>query len=221
MANHNLTFIRKYNSLPIVFFFFYWLLLSPIFFSGLFACKWYSKVLFATGLTLFSLNFKVISDKVSLLLALKSLSNCWASTVPSLGTFQWRGQEIFSGQHFSKTSSFTMTFNYVTSKSSNPKGHLLFKIVNFHAKWSRDVERTTFFQKPAVWPKPCDLQINRDHLLHRASTVTSLANFKQRNQKILSGHPLVYRPILTIRTTNRCKTICLLFSKGGIITFQL
>ena len=41
-----------------------------------------------------------------------------ASTlVTSLGSFQWRGQEILSGHFFQRPEFFTLTFDHVTSKS--------------------------------------------------------------------------------------------------------
>ena len=41
-----------------------------------------------------------------------------ASTlVTSLGSFQWRGQEILSGHFFQRLEFFTLTFDHVTSKS--------------------------------------------------------------------------------------------------------
>ena len=113
---------------------------------------------------------------------------------------------------FSKTSSVTLIFDHVTWKSIGVIYYLetsimpclaTFKII----KGSKDIKQTT-----------SSVTLTFDHMTWKSmgsSTIPSLATFKQRSQKLLSGHRLVHRQ------TDRCKTICPLFPKGGIINCTL
>ena len=71
-----------------------------------------------------------------------------------------------------------------------------------------------------IFSKTSSLTCTFDHVTSKsigviyflgASTVPSLATFKQRGQEILSGHHLVYR-----QTDLKVQNIMPLFSKGGI-----
>ena len=62
------------------------------------------------------------------------------------------------------------------------------KFGDFQAKGSKDIEQTTFYQRPSVkpWPLTSDFKINRGHLLPSGIHCTKFCNFHQRDQKILS-----------------------------------
>ena len=61
------------------------------------------------------------------------------------------------------------------TKTLDPLGHI--------SKESKDIEQTLFVQRPAVWPWPCDLKINRGHLLPRGIHNTKFGNFHAKGSK--------------------------------------
>ena len=95
-------------------------------------------------------------------------------------------RDIERSKFFSRTSRMTLNFDSVTCIS----GIHCTKFGNFTAKGSKEtitcIEQT-FVQIPAVSPDlwPCDLKINREHLLSRG---IKFGNFQSRGQNVLSGH---------------------------------
>ena len=80
-----------------------------------------------------------------------------ASTlVTSLGSFQWRGQEILSGHFFQRPEFFTLTFDHVTSKSIEVIYFQMASFVpifgNFQAKWSREIGYWADIAWSTDWP---------------------------------------------------------------------
>ena len=107
-----------------------------------------------------------------------------AFTVPSLTTFQQRSQEILKGQ---RQTVWPWPF-YVTWKSSTPLGHLLYPVCHFHAKGSKDIERTSLLQfRTAIWPWPLTMwpEINREYLLSNGIHCTKFGNFQAKGSKYI------------------------------------
>ena len=118
-----------------------------------------------------------------------------ASTVTSLATFKQNGQKILSRQHFLKDQQFDLDLCPCDLK--NNRDHLLArgihctKFGNFQGYWVDN-----------IFSERGSLTLTSDHVISKsvediyflgAFLVPRLATLKQRGQKILSGHCLVYR----------------------------
>ena len=90
-------------------------------------------------------------------------------------------------QHFSKTSSLTLTFVNAIWKQ---RGHLLLGDTrwtkkNVKRRGQNYIERTSFLQKPEVWPWHWlyDLNIIKEHLVSRGIHHTKFGNFQRKGSK--------------------------------------
>ena len=122
-----------------------------------------------------------------------------------------QSQKILSRQHlvWRSCSSLTPKFDHMTWKSIGYIYSLGATIIpNLVSIEVLNIEQTTFFQRPAVWPWPLTMWKSIGVM---TSTVLSLITFKHRDQNILSGHRLVYRP--NDQPTDSCKKICRYFQR--------
>ena len=171
------------------------------------------------------LKMKINSLPLTFDMTWNSIENIYsleAFTVPSWATFQQRSQEILSWQHFFNDQQFDLDLWPYDLKMD--KGHLLSqsnlctKFYNFQLKESKDVEQTSFIKRPAVDLWPWDLKIIRGYLLSRSIHCTKCGIFQAKRSK---DHEWTSLGLQTDQPTDRCKTICPLFSKGGIKTNAL
>ena len=135
-----------------------------------------------------------------------------ASTVLSLDTYQRRGEKLLTPKYISKDlqqsdlrpCDMKMNRGYLLPRGIHCTkcGNVTFKSrgqrILSVKHWYKDQQSYLDF-----WP--CEPKISRGHLFFRGIYMYYSARFKQRGQKILSGHRLVSRP--TERTNDRCKTV--------------
>ena len=95
---------------------------------------------------------------------------------------------ILSIQHFSKTEFDLDLWPYELNINMShllSRGIYCTKFGNFPAKWSRDIQCTTFFSDQQLdldlWP--CEVKISRGHLLSRGIHCTKFGNFQVKVSK--------------------------------------
>ena len=153
------------------------------------------------------LKMKISSLPLTFDMTWNSIENIYsleAFTVPSWATFQQMSQEILSGQYCFNDLQFDLDLWPCDLKID--RGHLLSqsnhctKFYNFQLKESKDMEQTSFIQRPAVDLWPWDLKIIRGHLLSRSIHCTKCGIFQAKGSK---DHKWT------------SQTICPPFFKGG------
>ena len=136
--------------------------------------------------------------------------------VPSLATFQERGQEILNGHFFSKTSSLTLTFDHVTCISIRVIYSLGVSIVPSLETFKQRGCRVKRYWMDIIYTKTSSLTLTFEHvtwnLLSRSIHYTKFENFQAKGSKYIE------QPSLGLQS---CKTICLLFFKGGIKSLKI
>ena len=109
-----------------------------------------------------------------------------ASIIPSLETFQEKGQEILNGHFFSKTSSLTLTFDHVTCISIKVIYSLGVSIVPSLENFKQKVKR---YLMDIIYTKTSSLTLTFDHvtwnLLSRSIHYTKFENFQAKGSKYI------------------------------------
>ena len=111
--------------------------------------------------------------------------------------FQAKASKDFERITFrTQTSSLTLIFDHVTWKSIRKFFSLETSTATSLATLNQMILGGQYLYKDEQFdldPWPCDLKSIGNNYSLGASTTPSLANFKHRGQKILSGHHLIYR----------------------------
>ena len=146
---------------------------------------------------------------------IKIIYSPWETPVPSLVDIKQRGQKIMRGQHIIyRLTTWPWPLTHATWKSLG----IIYPLRATSVPSLVDIKQrdqkilsgqhmgSTTDRQSTDWPfdldlRPCDLKINRDHLLSKGNSLyQGLVDIEQRGQKILSGQHMVYRPWFVIDT---------------------
>ena len=110
-----------------------------------------------------------------------------AFNVPSLATFQQRGQQILSIHHLFQDHQFDLDLWPCVLKFN--MGHLLSisstvpSLATFHQRGQEILNRRHLYKDQQFDLGPCDLKINRGHLISRGIHCTKFGNFQMMESK--------------------------------------